>query len=29
MGYDRYFPSVSLLVLNVNQFVGRSGGPLE
>ena len=29
MGYDRYFPSVSLLVLNVNQFVGRGGGPLE
>ena len=29
MGYDRYFPSATLLVLNVNQFVGRGGGPLE
>ena len=29
MECDRYFPSVSFVVLTVDQFVGRGGGRLE
>ena len=29
MEWDRYFPSVSFVVLTVDQLVGRGGGPPE
>ena len=29
MECDRHFPSEPFVVLNVDQFVGHSGGPLE
>ena len=29
MDCDRYFPSVPFVVLTVDQFVGRGGGPLD
>ena len=29
MECDHYFPSVPFVVLTIDQFVGRGGGPLE